>query len=364
MSEDKSAKGPRMRLDLLWQEVGQPVKEEPCAEVASVLRMDGEALVIDTKAQTGVFMGFGVFVMLFVNIPLVAYATVELWRMLAHRLTELDAFDVWIWGLIALAVPVMLAFSFWFLYLGLIRPAPSPIIFNRRTRKVCGSHHGRPLELHWDRVRPVLTKGKMYLNGAQTFYNLVLFQPDTAHDWFNSRIKRGHGLIVTAGHAWGWGTCHQLFEFIRRYMDEEPKQAAKRLPAVEIAPAGEGWVGKVLDEGPYYDLTEGGNRMQRLRERNGKPELYASRSLYVAFMGPASLISVLMAFFRRKVQLPPQSWPQATREPCPYSVLPPRPEDMALRRRAAPLVALWLLLTVGSGCAFWGWLAWLIVHSG
>lgn len=41
--------------------------------------------------------------------------------------------------------------------------------------------------------------------GAQRFYNLVLFQPKSTHDWFHARSKRGIGLIVTAGHAWGWG---------------------------------------------------------------------------------------------------------------------------------------------------------------
>lgn len=361
MNDDKSAKGPRMRLDLMWQEVGQPVKEEPSAEVASVLRMDSEALVLDTKPQSGMFIGVMVLGVL-AGATMLLYLLVNgRWGSMVYE-TENTTFAI-IDGVLTAFMLGLLGVSAWILRAAFLVPAPSSLIFNRRTRKVYGSHHGRPLELDWDRVRPVLTKGKMYLNGAQTFYNLVLFQPDTAHDWFNSRIKRGHGLIVTAGHPWGWGTCHQLFEFIRRYMDEDPKQAAKRLPAVEIASAIEGWISKVLDEGPYYDLTEGGNRMQRLRERNGRPEFRWGSSLAMVLVGPAALISVLMVS-RRKVQLPQSWWPQATREPSPYPVQQLRPEDVALRRKAAPLVALWLLATVGSGCAFWGWLAWLVVHSG
>jgi len=357
-----------MLLTTLWQEVGQPVKEEPSAQVASVLRMDSEALILETNAQSGIFLGLGIFVMFLV----VTFFPIMMGEFLPRLFDVTEAKrisgrDWWIgmamdWFIVMFGV-VLMYLALWIVNLGLIQPAPSPIIFNRKTGKVYGSHRGRALELDWQRVRPVLTKGKLFINGAQTFYNLVLFQPESTEHWFKSRSKRGVGLIVTAGHAWGWGTCHQLWEFIRRYMDEDPKQAAKRLPLVEIAPPSTGWVGKVLDQGPYHDATEDGKRMQRLRDRNGKPELNAVNTSYVTFMGPGSLMSVFQAFARRAVKLPTEWWPTPASGPNPYQTTPPKAEDQALRLKAAKIVAPWLVATVGGGCALWFGLAWLITHS-
>ena len=359
------SKTPRMLLTTLWQEVGQPVKEEPSAQVASVLRMDAEALILETNAQNSIFLGLGLFVMLCVGIPLSIFMGLDIWNDLGKSAPSgISQFEyLAVNSVFFVLMVIMLGTAAWLVWLGLVLPAPSPIIFNRKTGKVYGSHRGRALELDWQRVRPVLTKGKLFINGAQTFYNLVLFQPESTEHWFKSRSKRGVGLIVTAGHAWGWGTCHQLWEFIRRYMDEDPKQAAKRLPLVEIAPPSTGWVGKVLDQGPYHDATEDGKRMQRLRDRNGKPELNAVNTSYVTFMGPGSLMSVFQAFARRAVKLPTEWWPTAASGPNPYQTTPPKAEDQALRLKAAKIVAPWLVATVGGGCALWFGLAWLITHS-
>ena len=358
------SKAPRMLLTTMWQEVGQPVKEESSAQVASVLRMDSEALILETNAQGTIFMGLGMFVM-FIIVPAMCSIFIpeildEIAKPAPSGISQTEMYIVN--GVSLLMFSVLIYLSIWMSWLGLIRPAPSPIIFNRKTGKVYGSHRGRALEMDWKQVRPVLTQGVLIAAGAQRFYNLVLFQPESTHDWFHARSKRGIGLIVTAGHAWGWGTCHQLWEFIRRYMDEDPRQAAKRLPAVEITPHSASWISKVLDRGPYYDATPDGDRMQRLRERNGKPEINAINTLYVAFMGPGSLFSLFQAWGRRTVKLPDAWWPQPAKGDNPYQTKPATPEDLLLRKKAARIVAPWLLVTVGGGCLFWFGFAWWVTH--
>jgi hypothetical protein len=345
-----------MLLTKLWREVEQPIKETPSLYATGVLRIDENALVLETHAQEGGILGLGLFAMCIglLSMPVMFWS-------LRNRfynpdvLAEMGLGFVVVVIFLTLALVAFCCLSIYLLHLLLILPAPSPVICDRRAGKIYGSHKGKPVELDWRQVKPVLTQSILWAGGVQRYYNLVFFQPEAPETWSGTGNHRGKGVIVSAGQPWGWQVCAAIAEFIRRYMEESPEEAVAQLPAVEPAIREEGWVTRWLNHGPYNELTEAAGRMDRLRRREGWPELSMGISLLVTLVAPAFLMNLLQVHARRIVQLPAAWWPKPATGPNPYATIESKPGDIELRRKAAKSVRNWLIICVGTGSALWAW---------
>ena len=315
-----------MLLTKLWSEVERPIKETPSLYTLGVLRIDESALVLETHAQESGIVGLGLFAMCLSMVGMPAM----LWGGRRFLFGGIDFARMGGEDLLGLLIDVflatgMLSLAFglapYLLYRLLIQSAPSPIICDRRMGKIYGSHKGKPVELDWKQIKLVLTQGILLAGGVQRFYNLVFFQPEKPETWSGKGNHRGTGIVVTAGQPWGWQLCGAIAEFIRCYMEEPPKDAAARLPAVAPGPKEAGWVTRWLDRGPYNEFTEVDGRMERLRERNGRPELGIWKSLFLTAQAPAFGINLLQVHVRRVVQLPAAWWPKLAEGPNPYNVV-------------------------------------------
>ena len=350
-----------MLLTKLWSEIEKPIKESPSLYTLNVLRLDENALVLETHAQEGGMIGLGLFVMCLAIAFIPAMFWVSRDDFLNTKVIGAMHGGEWFlyWVILIFETVTGLAAAFglapYLLYRGLIQSAPSPIICDRRAGKIYGSHKGKPVELDWKQVKLVLTQGILLAGGVQRFYNLVFFQPEKPETWSGKGNHRGTGIVVTAGQPWGWQLCGAIAEFIRCYMEEPPKDAAARLPAVAPGPKEAGWVTRWLDRGPYNEFTEVDGRMERLRERNGWPELGIWRLLFLTAQAPAFGINLLQVHVRRVVQLPAAWWPKLAEGPNPYNVVEARPGDVELRRTAAKRVMVLLLSCISIGCACWAW---------
>lgn len=352
-----------MLLTMMWEEVDRPVKEAPSLYLEQPLRIDGNALILETHAQEGLILGLGLFVMCLAMIGMPAmlwgarnqFFNTEILAGMGGG--EMVFFLATIVFLTVAALSAAFGFAPYLLYRGLIQPAPSPIICDRRAGKIYGSHKGKPVELDWKLVKPILTQSVLWAGGIQRYYNLVFFQPETPETWSGKGKHRGKGIIISAGQPWGWKACQSIAEFIRLYMEEPPESAAERLPAVESAIQEERWVTRQLDHGPYNELTESVGRMDRLRERDGRPELTMGKSILATLMAPALAMNLLQVHARRIVQLPAAWWPKPATGPNPYATIEMKPGDIELRRKAAKAVRNWLIGCVGIGCTWWTWVA-------
>ena len=348
----------KWKLSALWDEVELPVTAEPNSGDCVVRRLDGEALVLDGNPQVSSMIGLGLVQML-LGLAFGPYMT---WSMVSGAL-QLDGpnrVSILVISLITAVITLGgLCFAAWLCYMGLIQRSPSPIIFNRKTGKVYGSHRGKPLVLDWPRVRPVLTKAKIMYAGAQTHYHLVLMNFDAGQEG-PMKKKTGHGLMVATGGLYGAEQCRELWEFIRRYMEGKPQG----VPLVEVTPETDPWVSKVLDTGPYWEFNNPGDRsIETLRGRKGRPVLRWWQIPFAWFMSPALLINLYQIFVRPRVKLPQAWWPASPTEPNPYQTREPAADDAALRRTAARwVIALWLVLGVGVGCLLWVRLVWWVTH--
>jgi hypothetical protein len=350
-----------MLLTMMWEEVDRPIKEAPSMSLAKVRRIDANVLVIETGAQEGLMVGLGMFVMCLIMVAFPAM----LWNggrgpfFSSAELAHMHGGEWLLAILLDTLFPILMvagAFGLapYLLFLLMIQRAPSPIVCDRRAGKIYGSHKGKPLVLEWKKIKPILTQGLLLASGVQRFYNLVFFQPETPETWAGKGKHRGNGIIIAAGQAWGWGACQAMAEFIRRYMEEPPEDAAEHLPAVEVMnPHEEVWVTKLLDRGPYTEMYEPEGHMDRLRRSAGWPEISFGKSLFLIGAAPAAVMNLLQVYARRTVQLPADWWPAPATSENPYATITSQAEDLALRRKAAKIVAIWLGVCVGIGVSLW-----------
>ncbi|PHV10411.1 hypothetical protein [Chitinimonas sp. BJB300] len=346
-----------LKLTGLCDEVELPVKEAPNAGNGVITRMDSEALVFDGQPQGSFIVGVG----LLSQVVALIFLPYMIFDVSSAFLLKPDSFGThpgeMLWFMISFAMLAGvggLFFGAYLIYLGVILPAPSPVIFNRRLGMVIGSHKGKPIALEWKKVKPILLHSVMLAAGAQRQYYLALVERDDSLAK-GQKQKKGHGLMVSTGHTWGWANCHAMWEFIRRYMEDKPES----LPEVELSPAG-GFEARMLDEGPYWEFHERKELMADLRYRNGFPQFNHWISFMMVAFAPAFLMNVFRMVIRRRVKLPPEWLPAATTEPNPYNVRPAQPEDLAIRSKAARYIALWMTVCLGVGTLFWVWLVRLI----
>ncbi|PHV10529.1 hypothetical protein [Chitinimonas sp. BJB300] len=343
-----------LKLTGFCDEVELPVKEPPNSGHGVITRLDNEALVLDGQPQGSFIIGIGLVFQL-VAIAFLPYMTISFVKRIfsGGEGESPDRMLLFIGLFLALSLIGWLIFSLYIIYLTVLLPSPSPVIFNRRLNLVIGSHKGKPIALEWKKLKPVLLYSVNLSAGAQRQYNLALVERDDILPK-GQKQKKGHGLLVSTGH-YGWANCHAMWEFIRRYMEEEPES----LPEVELSPAG-GFEARMLDEGPYWEFHERKGLMQDLRYRNGLPHFNHGASTLMVFGAPGFLLNIFRMLIRRRVKLPAEWLPTTASEPNPYHVRPALPEDMAIRTKAARYIALWMTVCLGVGTLFWVWLVRLI----
>ena len=187
-----------------------------------------------------------------------------------------------------------------------------------------------------------------------TLYNLNLVQYAEGKPREVASIERG--IQLSTGNAGTIG-CMGLWEYIRRYMDEAPE----KLPPTEVQPETGDWAQRWLERGVYGGFYADHPMISHLRDHNGVPPL----NFWVAFLmficAPGVLLSFYDAWLRPQTQLDPAWIPASDTAANPYKVIFPTPEDHRLREKAARLVAIWSILLIGGGCAFWGWMVWWVV---
>lgn len=354
VNQTKGKRPPPLKLTGLCDEVELPVKDAPKVGSGVITRMDSEALIFDGQPQGSFIIGLGllsqVIGLIFLPYMLFSIADDFLFSETVSRMMPAGSV-LWFFTLFGIVSMVgALFFGIYLVYLGMILPAPSPVIFSRRLGLVIGSHKGRPIALEWKKVKPILLHGVMLAAGAQRQYYLALVERDDNLPK-GQKQKTGYGLMVSTGHTWGWANCHAMWEFIRRYMEDKPES----LPAVELSPPA-GFEAKMLDEGPYWEFHERQGLIADLRNRNGLPKFNHWVSFMMVIFAPAFLINVFRMLFRRRVKLPREWLPAAPSEPNPYHVLPAQPGDLAIRTKAARYIALWMAVCLGFGTLFWIWL--------
>ncbi|WP_139256011.1 hypothetical protein [Chitinimonas taiwanensis] len=356
MSQINSKRPPPLKLTGLCDEVKLPVKEAPDSGGGVITRMDSEALIFDGQPQGSFTIGLGLLSQLIglIFLPYMLFSIIKDF-FFSEAVFPVGG-GLWFFTLIGIVLSVGgVFFSIYLIYLGMILPAPSPVIFNRRLGLVVGSHKGRPIALEWKKVRPILLHSIMLAAGAQRQYYLALIERDDSLP--NGRKqKTGYGLMVSTGHTWGWANCHAMWEFIRRYMEDRPES----LPAVELSPPA-GFEAKMLDEGPYWEFHERQGLIADLRNRNGLPKFNHWVSFMMVIFAPAFLINVFRMLFRRRVKLPKEWLPAAPSAPNPYHIRQAETGDLAIRIKAARYIALWMTICLGLGMLFWIWLVRLIV---
>ncbi|MGQ5525256.1 hypothetical protein ACUHMQ_18620 [Chitinimonas sp. PSY-7] len=346
-----------LKLTGLCDEVELPVKEAPNAGNGVITRMDSEALVFDGQPQGSFMIGLGLLtqVLGLIFLPYMTFVAAKILFSSESAIGGNPGGVMWFILLFALiAISAGLCFSVYIMYLAILLPTPSTVIFNRRLGMVIGSHKGKPIALEWKKVKPVLMHSVMLAAGAQRQYYLALVERDESLPK-GQKQKKGHGLMVSTGHTWGWANCHAMWEFIRRYMEDKPES----LPEVELSPAG-GFEARMLDEGPYWEFHERQGLMADLRYRNGFPQFNHWVSFMMVAFAPAFLMNVFRMLIRRRVKLPTEWLPAASNEPNPYHVRPAQPEDLAIRTKAARYIAIWMTVCLGLGTLFWVWLVRLI----
>ena len=347
----------KWKLSAFWEEVTRPVVEVPGLQGAVVRKFDANGLVLDNNAQVDLGIGVVLVGQLFglAFLPFMLASLVQ--SMLSRKHEEQDMLFQSLAAIALLAGICLLCASLWVCYAALIQPRPSATVFDRRSQKVYGSHRGKPVVLDWSQVRPVLTRATNFQAGAQTHYYLVLMNFDLGQEG-PLRKKTGYGIQVAYGGAWASGSCRMVWEYLRCYMEGGPDA----LPVTEVTPEGLNpkWVDTVLDSGPYAELTNDTNRLQRRRDNLGVPQISGWSTLLAVFAGPAVALNLWQMFMRPQVKLPAKWLPAPAVGVNPYKIIQTDANDVALRHKEAGRVAWWLAACTTAGCTFWGSVAWWV----
>ncbi len=241
--------------------------------------------------------------------------------------------------------------------MAVIQPSPSPLLLDRKARKVYGSFRGNRVEMDWNRVKPAITRGAMAnRGGVMTLYNFSLVQFAEGQEPSHKTVECG--ILLSAGNI-GMEPCVALWEFIRTYMDEAPE----KLPATEVLPDTGDWTHKWLERGPYGSIYLGLPITTLLRENNGVPRFDFWISVAAWFMAPGMFFSLYDTWLRPQTRLKPEWIPAPPTSPNPYAITVPDNSDRPLREKAAKLVIVWTVSLMFTGCAFWWWIISALVNA-
>jgi len=322
----------------------------PVVDAIQILRLDDEVLLVDSRYQSNPMISFMAPLLLF-TAAFLAYtspgALHDLQSQWAGR-SEVDLFD-WV------MTPFMIGASLFFVGLIAISQlslAPSPILFNRKTRTVYGSHRGVVMELDWKNITPITTSGSAVSeSGSMTFSNLILVQFEAGQVPSNKTVRRG--FTVTTGNL-GSGSCVALWAFFRCFMEEAPE----KLPPTEVHPSTTSWTARFLQQGPYGDFYIGEPLTIPLRKRRGIPRIHWYITLPVLLFWVGIPFSLWQAWCRPRAHIPAQWIPPTPAGPNPFNVIVADANDLRIQKRAAALVVLWTLACACTG----GWIYWSVVQ--
>ena len=345
------------KLPANYFKIDGSVKAEPSSQGTQVLRLDENAALIDTQQQAHpmvaamapwIFAGivFSCFFLKFTFTNLLFPKEAMGWQ-----------FDLAIWLLLVPGLIYVIAIGCWLVHMLVIQPSPSPILLDRKARKVYGSFRGQLVEMDWNRVKPAITRGTMVnRGGAITLYHLSLAQ--FAEGKVPSHKTVECGILLISGHV-GMVPCVALWEFIRTYMDEAPE----KLPHTEILSSRKDWTYNWLERGPYgaYDFEK--PVMATLRNSHGVPMFGFWHAVFVFLMAPGMFFSLYDTWLRPQTRLKPEWIPTQPTSSNPYTITVQDDSDRPLREKGARFVIAWTAALMVSGCAFWWWIISALVNA-
>ncbi|WP_374600172.1 DUF6708 domain-containing protein [Niveibacterium sp.] len=324
----------------------------PSADTVQILRLDDEVLLADPRYQSNPFISF-MTPWILIGVGVAAAIAPKLLSSAAGGAN----FGLITWVGCVLAVGAMF-FSVGFVGMTLFSRAPSPILFNRKTRKVYGSHRGVVMELKWKDITPITTSASAVSeSGSMTFSNLILVEFEPGQPPSKKTVRKG--FTVTTGNL-GSGSCVALWEFFRCFMEEAPE----KLPPTEVHPSITSWTARFLQQGPYGDFYIGEPLTIPLRERKGIPRIHWYITLPVLLFWVGIPFSLWQAWCRPRAQIPAQWIPPTPVSPNPFNVIVADENDLRLQKRAATLMVLWMMACAGTGAwIYWSVIQWFI-HFG
>jgi len=345
---------PKIKIPASFFEKDGDVDALPQLDGASPRRLDPAALTIDAQPQRNPMLSFFVSAAVASGVFVAVLYAASVSDGFLDRIDGGLAFLWWVLTIIMLGLVLVLSY---FIYIGFLQSSPSPIVFDRKRRKVYGSHRGVAFEMDWARVGPAIVSAPMVMKGGgyMTLYNLNLVQYAEGKPREAASIERG--IQLSAGNAGTIG-CMGLWEFIRCYMDEDPA----RLPPTEVQPVAGDWTERWLERGVYGGFYAGHPMIAHLREHGGVPPLHPGVALLMFVCAPGLLLSYYDAWLRPQTRLDPAWIPPVPSEANPYRIITPTQEDRALREKAARLVAVWSVLLIGGGCACYAALVWWLMR--
>ena len=236
----------------------------------------------------------------------------------------------------------------------------SDLHFNRKTRKIYTKQNKDLFEMDWANVRPYATRGFGPIQvGAPAVMSLQLVEyfPENPSEW-RTRITVEGMLPNREG-------CQQVWELIRRYMEDPPET----MPPQVVVPA-RSWSSALLEFGPLAE-SQGTTHefFVRLRRTGWFPFndlLSMFQPIIWLIFWPAPISEILYARFRRPAKLPTlwlASEVPPVGEPNPYRISTLDPAERSGRRRAVWVVALVCTACCLLSMTVWGVLIWGLYFS-
>ncbi len=254
-----------------------------------------------------------------------------------------------VWSIVMLAVSIgTVVFIIYLLKISLFSRY-GDLHFNRKTGRIYSVENNTTLQMDWRYVRPAarLGFGPVQL-GAPPLMSLMLIEyfPDSPQEW--------KARMTVAGPLPNRNSCQQVWEMIRRYMEEPPES----LPELEVVPGGRNWISALLEFGPLTGfLTTVPEMMVKLRTRNWRPPINLLNILWWTVAWPFPLSTTLYARYRPKARLPDE-WTKEEEplpgEQNPYRICTQDPNETAGRRKAARIIGVTCGICIIIGIALTG----------
>jgi hypothetical protein len=230
--------------------------------------------------------------------------------------------------------------------------------FNRKTGKVYTREGNKSIQMDWRLIRPYAELGFGLVQlGAPPMMSLKLveYRADQPDVW-QARFTVASPLPNREG-------CQQVWELIRRYMEDPPQS----MPRLEVAPGGRNWTSALLEFGPLTGSAMVPEFMAKLRARHWRPSINPANILWWFGLWFFPLSTTLYARYRPKADLPEQ-WTKSEAplpgELNPYSIAPRDSSELAGRRKAAWIIGIICGICVLLGIVFWSIGAYLLLYKG
>lgn len=332
-------------LPLHFDIIDRKQNVEPAVDGVQIMRLDEDVLLLDPRYQSNPMLTFGTALLCF-GLYFGAWMTPSFLAKTRVQGIGIAGYSLAAWAFFLLCGVFFVAMCAYVLSTLFSRTA-SPILFNRKTRKVYGSFRGEVMEFDWKDISAVTTQGTAVSEtGSMTFTNLYLVNFVKSSLPRNQRYWRG--FIVTTG-GLGSGSAAALYAFMCAFMEGEPD----KLPPTEIHPSNTSWTNRFLQQGPYGDFHSGEPLTLPLRARKGIPPINPFVTILVICFWIGIPFSLWQAWIRPRTKIPEKWMPPPATGPNPFKLILSDANDEWLQKKAAVLVILWSITCTGTG--FWIW---------